>query len=641
MVCCTLLTAAAGAGLLAGAAADYVQLQATKVKGSWPQNADVHKFPIYAYYSRSTNGSDAAANGTVAAGVYNDRVYYAVDLALGSDAQNVTVLVDTVSSDLWVNSVDNAVCAAGVDSPSNFTVDYSYTVSGASQSSPALSSTSSSAASSAAPLSTYYTTSYDSASDVFYVDGYVSTVTTTTATEQTSAVTTRSYDVQFYPSAAVASYSQWLSAYPYPTNAINSLVVLEAEPHNCSAWGLFDSSSSESFVTSNDTFESVAEDGTTVLGIWAQDSVAYGNALVSNVSFGLVSDAESDSFGVLGLGLPSAESTWLAENTTYDNFLAKLKAQGAIHKQVYAIYDNYLSGNSSLLFGGIDHEAHVGNLTILPLVEVPIAYNDSRNASAIAITLSAVYLDDESNGANDTSLIASGLGAAIIDTSLATASFPYYLYDEIVAAAGFFYSENLKAFIAKASDIENKTLGLDFQGVEVDVPITDLSFPLVDIVNNKTSDYVVFGAEATANETVVIGDAVLQYLYFAVDLEDLEIAVAHKNFFPTSQHIVAITSTFPHATSAASYNQTYGYHGVTDLKLATFEDPNSISQTSFSGSFLPSITLYQTTARSTTVAESTTSPEVTSASAKAANTSKSKTSKSKTAKATTTSTTKK
>ena len=640
MVHCTFLTAAAAAGLLAGAAADYVQLKATKVKGSWPQNADVDKYPIYAYYSRIANASGAAVNGTVAAGVYNDRVYYAVDLALGSDAQNVTVLVDTVSSDLWVNSVDNAVCAAGVESPSNFTIDYSYTVSGASASSSALSSSAlSSSSPSAAPLSTYYTTSYNSASDVFYVDGYVSTVTTTTATEQTSAVTTRSYDIQFYPSAAVASYSQWLSAYPYPTNAINSLVVLEAEPHNCSAWGLFDSSSSESFVTNNDTFESIAEDGTTVSGIWAQDYVAYGDALVSNVSFGLVSDSESDSFGVLGLGLPSAESTWLAENTTYDNFLAKLKAQGAIHKQVYAIYDNYLSGNSSLLFGGIDHEAYVGNLTILPLVEVPIAYNDSRNASAIAITLSAVYLDDESNGANDTSLIASGLGAAIIDTSLATASFPYYLYDEIVAAAGFVYSENLKAFIANASDIANKTLGLDFQDFEVDVPIADLSFPLVDIANNKTSDYVVFGAEATANDTIIIGDAVLQYLYFAVDLEDLEIVVAHKNFFPTSQEIVAITSTFPHATSAASYNQTYGYHGVTDLKLATVENPNSISQTSFSGSFLPSITLYQTTVRPTTAAEATSSPEVISAAAKVAKASK--TSKTKTSKTKTTSTTKK
>lgn len=633
MVHCSLF-ASTVACLMALVSADYVQIKAKKLRGSWSQNADEDKYPIYVYYQHNAN-STKAPNGTVVAGVFNDKIYYAVDLAVGSDAQNVTVLVDTVSSDLLINSVENAVCAAGVESPSNITIEYTYTdgpSSSGSLSSSAASSPSSAGASST-PLSTYYTTYYNSASDAYYVDGYVSTDTTTTETDTTSAITTRSYDVGFYPSA---SSTQWLSPYPYPTRAIESLEVLEAEPHNCSSWGLFNSSSSNSFRTNNETFEFFSDDDSAVSGVWAQDYVSYGNSLLSNVTFGLVSDADSDSFGVLGLGLPSFESTWLADNSTYENFLSKLKSQGFIDKQVYAIHDDYLSENSSLLFGGVDVEAFIGNLTVVPLIEVPIAFNDTRNASAIAITLSAVYLDDFSEESNDnSSLIASGLGAAIIDTSSSTASFPYYIYDEIVSRAGFYYSENLKAFVANVTEIANKSLALDFQGFGVEIPVEDLSFPLVDISSNETSDFVVFGAEATFNDTVVLGDAVLQYLYLAIDLDDYEIAIASKNFDPSSQDIVAVESTFPHATSAASYNQTYGYHDVTDLKLATVNDPNSISETSFSASYVPSITLYTTTVRSTSAAKSPDSLKITS-SAKAASAKTSKTSKAaKSTKATT------
>lgn len=590
------------AWFLALASADYIKFDAKKLKGSWAQNADTDKAPLYAYSKKSTIPSNSTSVNETVIGVFNDKIYYAVDLSIGSDEQNVTVLVDTVSSDLWINSIDNSVCIEGANIPSNLTFEYAYSYSQYPSSITSSSSSSSSSTESATPVvTTYYSTTYNSESDVYVVNQYVSTEITTTTVTTTNIGTTRSYDVQFYPSVSASSSTNWFSQYPHPTYTIDILEVLEYEPQNCSSWGLFNSSSSESFSTDNETFSAISSDDTEIKGIWGTDDILYGDYLVPNVSFGLVSDSELDSFGILGLGLPSFESTWLQNGTLYeDNFISQLKAAELINKSVYSIYDNYMNNGSSLLFGGVDLEAFHGNLSIVPLIDVPLYYNDSRNASAIAITLSSIYFDDELEGKNESTLLASGLAAAIIDTTLATASVPYYIYDSIITASGFEYSTTLEAFVANSSKIENQTIVFDFQGVEIDVSIFDLTFPLIDISSDndddEISDLVVFGLDATPNNTFILGDAILQYMYVAINLDDLEVAIAPKNFEPETEEIVAITETFPNATTVLSYNYTYGYHDVTELKLATVADPNKVSSTSFSISYIPSITAYSTTA---------------------------------------------
>jgi yapsin 1/2 len=606
-------------------AENYVKLDVKKLKGSWAHNADIEKDPIYAYYKNNLNET-SSVNGSVV-GVFNDKIYYAVDLAFGSNAQNLTVLVDTVSSDLWINSVDNEVCAKGrIDneeededdddddddgegvsgSGNNFTINYVYTHTPTSLTSSSSSPASSTSSDSTTPVTTSYSSYYDSSADVYYYDGHVLTQTTTQTTTTETHVTTHSYDIAFYPQISGTASTSWLAPYPHPTFPIESLEVLVHEPQNCSSWGLFNAKKSNSFINSTEPFESVDVDDNEVAGYWAKDSVAYGDSLLTNLTFGLVSEAASDSFGVLGLGLKNAESTWLYNGTVYDNFLDQLKSQGYINKTVYAIYDNYLTEGSSLLFGAVDLGQFIGNLTVVPLVEVPFAFNDTNNSSAIAITLSSISYEETTDDKNTTALIASGLGAAIIDTASATGAFPYYIYDEIVAVSGFMYSESLDTFIANSTELVNKTIVFDFQGVEVTIPILDLTFPLVDIASNKTSDLVVLGVDATP-DNFILGDAILQYLYVAIDLEDKEIAIAPKNFSPKSEHIVAVTKSFPNATTASSYSYTYGYNHVTDLKLSTVHDPNSIPTTSFSASYVASVTPYVSTSASTSAHASTSS----------------------------------
>ncbi|TID15454.1 hypothetical protein CANINC_004420 [Pichia inconspicua] len=568
-------------------AENYVKLDARKLRGSWSQNSNIDKYPIYVYYKNHLNES-TPVNDTVA-GVYNDKVYYAVDLAIGSNAQNVTVLVDTLSSDLWINSVDNEVCINGLeedDGPSNFTIQYIYSNTASSSSSP---SSSKAITHTPASISKHTTTYFNSESDAYIVEVHESTETFTTTTATSTYKSTESFDIQFYPSQTAST--NWLSAYPHPTYALDNLEILEAEPQNCSGWGLFDYERSDSFITKNETFIAYSAEDSVHSGIWAKDFVLYGNSLLSNVSFGLVNKSNIDSFGVLGVGLENAESTWLQNKSFYENFPQQLKSQGFIKKVVYSLYENYLLEGSSLLFGGIDREQFVGNLSVVPLIELPIAYNDTRNASAVAITLSSISF---TNNNNDTSLIASGLAAAIIDTTSATGAVPYYVYNEIIANAGFLYSSSLNAYIVNGTEIENSTVGFKLQDVQFDVPLLDLTFPLVEASTNNESDFVVFGIDATYDH-FVLGDAILQYIYVAVDLEDKELAIAPKNFFPLSEDIVAVESSFPNATTASSYNFTYGYNDITELKLATVHNPNSISKTSFSISYIPSATLYEKT----------------------------------------------
>lgn len=599
------LTLAVFASLVSG---DYVKYDAKKLKGSWAQNADTENFPLYGVYQKEVVLNSTAVNGT-AANFFNDKVYYAVDLKIGSDNQSVTVLVDTGSSDLWVNSKENDVCAKDSGS-SNYTIEYEYTISQSSTSSSLSSSKSSSESSKTTQsLKTSYVTSYNSESDEYVVVGHISTDTTSTTVKTSTHVSTTSYDTQFYPSVSGSSSSQWLSSYAYPTFTIDPFEVLDADSQNCSAWGLFDTDSSDTFIEleedddeedddddkKENIFEAISvNDDYEVSGIWGKDTVSFGNATLTNVTFGVALDSDSDSFGVLGLGLKNGESSYLYDDETYDNFPFELKNQGYINKVVYSIYDNYLTNGSSLLFGGIDLSHFVGNLSVVPLIEVPFMFNDSRNASAIGITLSSITFNDNYENVNETGLLASGLAAAIIDTSSSIAAFPYYIYDEIVLQSGFKYSETFKAFIANSTQLENKTVTFDFQGSEIEVPVLDLTIPLVNLTSDDVTEFAVFAVDATP-DTFILGDAILQYMYIAIDLEDSEIAIAEKNFFPESEDIVAVSSTFPNATTASSYNYTYGYHDVTELKLATVHNPNSISRTSFPISYSASATPYSKT----------------------------------------------
>lgn len=575
------------------ASAEYVKLDVDKLRGSWSQNADIDKSPIFGYYKETS----PTVNGTVA-GPFDDKVFFAVHLGVGSNSQNMTVLVDTLSSDLWINSIENAVCANNLEPVTNFTVRYEST-STIKASTAIKSSSFASTSKFVEPVSTSYSSYYDSASDVYYVDAHVITDVRSIFTTTQTHSTLTSIDTHFYPSVSFSTDFQ--SSYPQPTLVIDNLEILEFEPQNCSSWGLFNSSISNSFITYNETFESVSVDGEPVAGIWAKDLVTFGDAMITNMTFGLVNSSESDSFGVLGLGLPSAEASWLKNGTMYENFPLRLHSDGLIDKVVYSLYDNYLLNGSSLLFGGVDLEQFIGNLSIVPLVEVPFAFNDSRNASAIAITLSSIHFDNNINGKHNSSLIASGLGAAVIDTSASTGSLPYYIYDEIVAFSGFEYSESLHAFFANETQLENKTLTFDFQGVEIEVPILDLTFPLVDISTGDVSDFVVLGVDAIASDIIILGDAILQSIYIAIDLQDSEVALAPKNFSPTTEKIVAIKSTFPNATTAPSFNFTYGYHGVTNLRLATVDNLNTITKTSFSITYEPSQTPFKSTKASSKI----------------------------------------
>ncbi|GME99221.1 unnamed protein product [Ambrosiozyma monospora] len=66
---------------------------------------------------RSTN-----ANSDVEFIMKNQAVFYSVDVAIGSDSNVVTVLLDTGSSDFWVMSPKNPYCAAGTGGASQSTL---------------------------------------------------------------------------------------------------------------------------------------------------------------------------------------------------------------------------------------------------------------------------------------------------------------------------------------------------------------------------------------------------------------------------------------------------------------------------------------------------------------------------------------
>lgn len=564
----------------------YVKLDANKIWGSWPESSDKDNEPLFSVGNDSDQDqlSSSGVNGTVE--WVNDKVFYTIDLLLGENSQNITVLIDTRSSDLWVNAGKDSICAQmdQQGGSTNFiTFENVYPKLETSSKSLLTLSTSESRHSSKV-------TSSETGWNIYYTDITVYENITQILTSEVTSTHKITHYTGFYPS--ISTSTNWFDAYPTPSFSVGDVVAFDYFDFNCSQWGVFEKENSKSYISNGTFFHSFSIENDSVSGEWGMDYVDIGGALLSNLSFGVVQD--SSGFGILGLGLPNSQSTWLQNGTTYENLPMKLKSEGWIDKMVYSfgVSSFNQSLKSSLLFGGIDLEQFEGNLTTVPMIKYPFEFSNGRNSSAMAITIRSIYLENEYQFSNKTELVASGLAAGIIDTGSVIGSMPYYIYDQLVLSAGFEFNDFSENFIANYTKLENKSVIFEFQSVNISMPLLNLTVPLVNVsdASNEISDLVVLAVEASSYDYFELGDAILSHIYYAVDLEDDVVALAPRNFAEHGEHIVEVSQAFPNATRAADWGYTVGYKNVTQVKLATVLNVNNVSKTSLS--MLPSATAF-------------------------------------------------
>lgn len=436
-------------------------------------------------------------DGYLNLGLQNENTFYMAEVEIGSTNQKVGVLVDTGSSDLWVVESNNTYCRSGTTgslSSKRISLD-----------------------------SIFDRNNMDDEGNLIHED------TSSTAQQNTTNDTQRK---------ASSSYATI----------------------DCSEYGTFDPSDSTTFQSNNTAFSIAYADGTFAKGYWATDNFIMGGTEVNGLSFAVCDDTDNG-MGVLGIGLSGLETTYsgalvtsLGTSYQYENLPIRLKTLGITNSVSYSIYLNDTNANdANVLFGALDHDRYSGDLVSLPIVNSL----ESRNYNTpleLEVTLNSISIGGTS-GRTQTQ-VASGAAAALLDTGTTLTYVPSSVLRSMLNVLDVQYSSAISNYVTSCSNGDNTQLTFNFQGLNINVPLSSFLLPLTT-TSGSTSSYCMVGLQNSGSTDFTLGDSFLRYVYMVADLDNLQIGLAQAAHGETGSNIELIKSSIPSAISPAS-TATYG-----------------------------------------------------------------------------------
>lgn len=464
-------------------------------------------------------------DGSVEMVISNQRTFYMASLAVGSNRNNVSVLVDTGSSDFWLMSHD-VDCVAAATSYSKRDVVIS-PFPGADD----LSTTNQKAAVDAA--------AEEKDDCVFFCGSDTDTLTASTVVIGGGHVGGESSTVR-----ATGS-------------------------NTCTQYGSFDTSESSSF-KSNDSapdFSIVYGDQTSANGTWGYDTVVISNATIHDLSFAVVNQTDSN-VGVLGIGLPGLETTYSSGGTSryqYDNLPLKMKNSGLIAKSAFSLYLGEATASSgTVLFGAVDHAKYSGQLTTVPIINTLKSWGYNQPIR-LDVAVDGIYINDSSTDYT----ITSNTYSALLDSGSTLSYFPVALIRRLGETLGGSYSSTIGAYVINCFDDDSVTFTIDFNGATVAVPLPNLVM--------RYGSTCILGVLPQSSSYILFGDNVLRSAYLVYNLDDYEISIAQAKY-TKDEDIEVISDSVPSAVRAAGYSST-AISAVTESSAAAALRSGSSSST--------------------------------------------------------------
>ncbi|CCF56967.1 hypothetical protein KAFR_0B06700 [Kazachstania africana CBS 2517] len=318
-------------------------------------------------------------------------------------------------------------------------------------------------------------------------------------------------------------------------------------PDSSASYGVFSPKDSTSLKFNGTEFSTQYADGTTAYGEWCYDTVALGDTTVSNVTFAVVNDTDSN-FGVLGLGLTGLEATYtnaLSSPYQYDNFPVKLVRQGLIQANAYSLYLNKADASSgNVLFGAVDHAKYTGTLHTIPFVNTleSLGYN---SVIEFHVTLDGM---DLSTNDGQTTLTTSKF-PVLVDSGNTFSYLPDNLLQQIASQIGATYSNEYVGYVLTCpSEDDDTVISYNFGGFNIDTPLSGSVTELGD-----DSNTCILMIAPSGSEFGQLGDTFLENVYASSTwtIESLSLAQAQ---YTDEEEIEIISSSIPGAIKAAGYS---------------------------------------------------------------------------------------
>lgn len=505
--------------------------------------------------------------------IENQESYYSVNLVIGSNEQELSALLDTGSSDLWVLGVfGNNVTAcdaylneAGYTSSKKRGLEYGKRSNN--------------------PHHIIPNCENDLGKDVQDEDHLF-------AAKRAEAT---SYDISTYfytQTDEIQSILSDLYATETATSSSSSTSALQQEINlvesNCDDFGVFTPSKSSSFKKNytDSEFSIAYGDNTFASGIWGSDKLNINGVSVDGMLFGVANI--SNSSNVLGISFPQLESSNQASDAsdttfTYSNLPQLLKEQGLINKVAYSLYLNSLEATSGdLLFGAVDSSKYTGQLYTVPLINIyskyysnPIEFDITLQGTGFVSSSGKAYTF---NTQNVPALLDSGTTLLYLPQTLAN------LFASQVSAS---WDDNLQYYTMDCPTdkvAENSAYVFQIGGVNYYVPLSNY------ILRTSDKDTCILGIQPQSSQYCILGDNTLSALYIVYDLEDYEISIAQADFSGASKSdIKVISDSIPGASNAPDYSNTWT---GSLTKLTTESNNNALFNSTISNPWTKTSSVY-------------------------------------------------
>lgn len=329
-------------------------------------------------------------------------------------------------------------------------------------------------------------------------------------------------------------------------------------------------------------FEINYVDGSHSDGDYFRDTFTIANTTLFNLTMGLGKDTTIP-YGLVGVGYTANEAIIGTEESVaaeYANLPALMMEQGLVATNAYSLWLNDLDASTgNILFGGVDTEKYVGNLTRIPILKNP----ESGDFDTFIVALTSVNAVSSSGTDQLTSQEAPI--KVVLDSGTTLSYLPTDIAEQIWQEVGAIYSAKFGlAVIPCRMQTSAGYFSFGFAGQggpRIDVRMDELVLDLVVEGPAPTfgsgeyagEDACEFGIQNTTG-TNLLGDTFLRSAYVVYDLINNEIGIGATDFNATESNIVPFASqgaVIPSATLAPNES----------VATASFTQPAFAAETGF------------------------------------------------------------
>lgn len=318
--------------------------------------------------------------------------------------------------------------------------------------------------------------------------------------------------------------------------------------------------------TFNDTgfeFEISYVDGSYSMGNYFTDVFQIANTSLSNLTMGLGNDT-TIAYGLVGVGYTTNEAIISTEQSlaaAYSNLPALMMEQGVVATNAYSLWLNDLDASTgSILFGGIDTEKYVGDLTRIDIQRD----NQTGEYDSFIVQLTSMYA--VSSSGTDQLTSQSFPIPVVLDSGTTLSYLPNDIAQQIWTETGAVYTASVGLALIPCR-MQRSTGYFSFgfggpHGPRINVTMDELVLNLVisgPAPTFSAGEYVgedacEFGIQNTTG-TNLLGDTFLRSAYVVYDLINNQVAMAATDFNATDSNVVAFPSkgaAIPSATAASN-----------------------------------------------------------------------------------------